>query len=109
MIRSVERVVGELSEDERTRIMSDPWTLPEDIAEREQEVLLTRRREEEERRVREQRLAVKLMFQDERILQREKEMRDLQKSVRGRARSPNRPNGSEVPHRRAAGSTEETA
>ena len=79
LIRSVERVVGELSEDERTRIMSDPWTLPEDIAEREQEVLLTRRREEEERRVREQRLAVKLMFQDERILQREKEMRELQK------------------------------
>ena len=32
MIHSVERVVSELSEDERTRIMSDPWTLPEDIA-----------------------------------------------------------------------------
>ena len=41
--------------------------------------LSTRRREEEERKEREQRLAVRRMFEDGRILEREKEMRELQK------------------------------
>ena len=59
--------------------MANPWTLPEDLVQRQQEVLLTRRREEKERKEREQRLAVRRMFQDERILEREKEMRELQK------------------------------
>lgn len=79
VICSLERVVGELSEDDRARIMVNPWTLPEDLVERQREVLSTRRREEEERKEREQRLAVRRMFEDERILEREKEMRELQK------------------------------
>lgn len=59
--------------------MANPWTLPEDLIQRQQEVLLTCRREEKERKEREQRLAVRRMFQDEPILEREKEMRKLQK------------------------------
>ena len=59
--------------------MVNPWTLPEDLVERQREALSTRRREEEERKEREQRLAVRRMFEDERILEREKEMRELQK------------------------------
>jgi len=59
--------------------MANPWTLPEDLVERQREVLSTHRREEEERKRREQRLAVRRMFQDERVLEREKEMRELQK------------------------------
>ena len=55
VICSLERVVGELSEDDRARIMVNPWTLPEDLVERQREALSTRRREEEERKEREQR------------------------------------------------------
>ena len=79
VICSLERVVGELSEGDRAHIMANPWTLPEDLVERQREVLSTRRREEEEGKEREQRLAVRRMFEDERILEREKEMRELQK------------------------------
>lgn len=79
LIHSIESVVGELSEDARARIMANPLTLPEDVVERQQEVLLARRKEEEERSERDQRLAVKRMYQDERVLKREREMRELQK------------------------------
>ena len=79
LIRSMEREFGELSEEEQAIIRANPWPLPEDVLQKIQGILIQQSREKKEREERVQRSRVERMFEDKRILEREKEMRELQK------------------------------
>ena len=75
----MEREFGELSEEEQAIIRANPWPLPEDVLQKIQGILIEGSREKKEREEREQRSRVERMFEDKRILEREKEMHELQK------------------------------
>ena len=75
----MEREFGELSEEEQAIIRANPWPLTEDVLQKIQGILIEQSREKKEREEREQRSRVERMFEDNRILEREKEMRELQK------------------------------